>query len=83
VSRDPSDVASTFDENLVAEVQKRQRLQILKSSFLESRANEGAIDPHVHNGLAMLYIDSNNGAANFLTTNKSSDSAVDARSGCH
>jgi len=64
-----------FYEKLVEEVEKRNRLKILKG-FLESRANEGSIDPHVHNGLAKIYVDTNNGAANFLTTNKYYDSAV-------
>ena len=59
----------------MAEVEKRNRLKILKH-FLEARANEGSIDAHVHNGLAKIYVDTNNNATNFLTTNKYYDSAV-------
>jgi len=65
----------TFYENLVAQVEKRNRLKILKP-FLEARANEGSTDTHVHNGLAKIYVDTNNNAINFLTTNKYYDSAV-------
>jgi len=65
----------TFYESLVAEVEKRNRLKILKG-FLEARANEGSVDPHVHNGLAKIYIDTNNNANHFLTNNKYYDSAV-------
>jgi clathrin heavy chain len=67
--------AKDFYENLVAEVEKRNRLKILKT-FLEARANEGSVDPAVFNGLAKIYIDTNNNAANFLTSNKYYDSAV-------
>ena len=62
-------------EALVAEVEKRNRLKILRQ-FLEARANEGSIDAHVHNGLAKIYVDTNNNATNFLTTNKYYDSAI-------
>jgi len=64
-----------FYEKLVEEVEKRNRLKILKQ-FLEARANEGSTDPHVHNGLAKIYVDTNNSAAHFLTNNKFYDSAV-------
>lgn len=72
--RAPAD-SKDFYEQLVAEVEKRNRLKILRS-FLEARANEGSVDPHVHNGLAKIYIDTNNNAQNFLITNKFYDSAV-------
>ena len=62
-------------EALVAEVEKRNRLKILRQ-FLEARANEGSVDAHVHNGLAKIYVDTNNNATNFLTTNKYYDSAI-------
>jgi len=64
-----------FFERLVAEVEKRNRLKILKQ-FLEARATEGSTDTHVHNGLAKIYVETNNNAVNFLTTNKFYDSAV-------
>lgn len=64
-----------FYDKLVQEVEKRNRLKILKS-FLEARANEGSTDTFVHNGLAKIYVDTNNNASNFLTTNKFYDSAV-------
>jgi len=67
--------AKEFYLRLVEEVEKRNRLKILKQ-FLEARANEGNTDVHVHNGLAKIYVDTNNNAANFLTSNKFYDSAT-------
>lgn len=72
--RPPAD-DKMFYENLVAEVEKRNRLKLLKG-FLEGRANEGSTDPAVHNGLAKIYVDTRANAAHFLTTNKFYDSAV-------
>lgn len=62
-------------EQLVEQVEKRNRLKILKQ-FLEARANEGSVDPHVYNGLGKIYVETNNNATNFLTTNKFYDSAI-------
>ena len=67
--------SNVWYEALVSEVEKRNRLKILRQ-FLEARANEGSIDAHVHNGLAKIYVDTNNNATNFLTTNKYYDSAI-------
>lgn len=33
---------------------------VILKGFLEARANEGSVDPHVHNGLAKIYVDTNN-----------------------
>jgi len=72
--RPPVD-ARNFYEKLVDEVDKRNRLKILKT-FLEARANEGSTDVHVHNGIAKIYVDTNNNAAQFLLNNKYYDSVV-------
>lgn len=72
--RPPPD-APEFTKELVEECEKRGSLKLLKS-WLEDRVKEGHTDPHVHNGLAKIYVDSNPQVANFLTTNKYYDSAV-------
>mmetsp|Transcript_7985 Transcript_7985/g.15241 ORF Transcript_7985/g.15241 Transcript_7985/m.15241 type:complete len:1712 (+) Transcript_7985:39-5174(+) len=62
-----------FVDKLVEEVEKRNRLKLLKP-FLESQ--KGTEDPFVHNGLAKIYVDTNNNPKNFLETNTHYDPAV-------
>mmetsp|Transcript_22621 Transcript_22621/g.70241 ORF Transcript_22621/g.70241 Transcript_22621/m.70241 type:complete len:1205 (+) Transcript_22621:68-3682(+) len=62
-------------EPLVAEVEKRNRLKLL-STFLEHLVSEGSQDPHVHNALGKIIIDSNNNPEHFLTTNPYYNSVV-------
>jgi len=72
--RPPTD-SPEYIKDLCDEVGKRGRLKLLRSWF-EDRASEGSEDVHLHNGLAMIYVDINNNASQFLTTNKFYDSAV-------
>jgi len=62
-------------EPLVAECEKRNRLKLL-TNFLEHLVSEGSQDPHVHNALGKIIIDSNNNPEHFLTTNPYYDSEV-------
>uniref|UniRef100_A0A8C8FYZ6 Clathrin heavy chain n=1 Tax=Oncorhynchus tshawytscha TaxID=74940 RepID=A0A8C8FYZ6_ONCTS len=62
-------------DELVAEVEKRNRLKLLLS-WLESRIHEGCEEPATHNALAKIYIDSNNTPERFLKENTFYDSAV-------
>ncbi|KAG5560744.1 hypothetical protein RHGRI_003923 [Rhododendron griersonianum] len=62
-------------EPLVAEFEKRNRLQLL-TQFLEHLGSEGSQDVHVHNALGKIIIDSNNNPEHFLTTNPYYDSRV-------
>ncbi|KAI8566828.1 hypothetical protein RHMOL_Rhmol02G0072600 [Rhododendron molle] len=62
-------------EPLVAEFEKRNRLQLL-TQFLEHLGSEGSQDIHVHNALGKIIIDSNNNPEHFLTTNPYYDSRV-------
>ena len=52
-------------DELVAEVEKRNRLKILLP-WLEHRIREGSEEPATHNALAKIYIDSNNNPERFL-----------------
>jgi len=72
--RPPGD-DDTFIENLVEQVEKRNRLKLLRN-WLEGRASEGSTDPHLYNGLAKIYVDVNNNPKNFLETNKLYQSKV-------
>lgn len=60
---------------LVAEVEKRNRLRMLLP-WLEGRASEGNQDPSLHNALAKIYIDTNREPEEFLKTNAFYDSKV-------
>ncbi|MEW5310804.1 MAG: hypothetical protein WDW38_002565 [Sanguina aurantia] len=60
---------------LVEEVEKRNRLKLLLP-FLEHLISEGSADPHVHNALGKIVIDTNNNPEHFLTTNPYYDSLV-------
>eukprot|EP00798_Chlamydomonas_sp_ICE-L_P023296 gene23296-30532_t len=60
-------------EQLVEEVEKRHRLKLL-TPFLEHLISEGTTDPHVHNALGKIIIDTNNNPEHFLTTNPYYDS---------
>ncbi|MEW5307198.1 MAG: hypothetical protein WDW36_009606 [Sanguina aurantia] len=60
---------------LVEEVEKRNRLKLLLP-FLEHLISEGSSDPHVHNALGKIVIDTNNNPEHFLTTNPYYDSLV-------
>eukprot|EP00958_Prasinococcus_capsulatus_P003761 scaffold346_cov387-Prasinococcus_capsulatus_cf.AAC.4 len=62
-------------EPLVEEVEKRNRLKLL-SGFLDHLVKEGSQDPHVHNAMGKIMIDSNNNPEHFLTTNAYYDSLV-------
>jgi clathrin heavy chain len=61
--------ASCPIEPLVEEFLKRHKLKILQK-FLEDREQEGNPTPALHNALAMIYIESNNNAKDFLMNNK-------------
>lgn len=52
-------------DELVAEVEKRNRLKLLLP-WLESRIHEGSEEPATHNALAKIYIDANNNPERFL-----------------
>ncbi|KAL1129707.1 hypothetical protein AAG570_012651 [Ranatra chinensis] len=62
-------------EELVAEVEKRNRLKLLLP-WLETRVHEGCVEPATHNALAKIYIDSNNNPERFLKENQYYDSRV-------
>ncbi|XP_022243917.1 clathrin heavy chain 1-like [Limulus polyphemus] len=62
-------------DELVEEVEKRNRLKLLLS-WLEMRVHEGIIEPATHNALAKIYIDSNNNPERFLKENQFYDSRV-------
>ena len=62
-------------EPLVTEVEELNRLRVLLP-WLEARAAEGNQDPHLHNGIAMIYIDTNRGPESFLKTNADEVSAT-------
>eukprot|EP01012_Entosiphon_sulcatum_P019743 TRINITY_DN2467_c0_g1_i2.p1 TRINITY_DN2467_c0_g1~~TRINITY_DN2467_c0_g1_i2.p1 ORF type:complete len:1682 (-),score=470.43 TRINITY_DN2467_c0_g1_i2:58-5103(-) len=62
-------------EPLVTEVEKRNRLKLLQG-WLEARAHEGQTDPVLHNALGKIYIDSNQGAEEFLKRNEHYDSKI-------
>ncbi|KAJ1800096.1 Clathrin heavy chain [Coemansia sp. RSA 2399] len=56
-------------DDLVAEVEKRNRLKVLHR-WLEAKSSEGSQDPGIYNALAKIYIDSNYDPERFLSTNK-------------
>lgn len=60
-------------EELVAEVEKRNRLKMLLK-FLEARVADGATDVGVHSGIAKVYVESNINPEHFLETNAYYDS---------
>uniref|UniRef100_A0A7S0V4E8 Clathrin heavy chain n=1 Tax=Polytomella parva TaxID=51329 RepID=A0A7S0V4E8_9CHLO len=62
-------------DKLVDEVEKRNRLKLL-TPFLEHLISEGSKDPHVHNALGKIIIDTNNNPEHFLTSNPMYDSLV-------
>ncbi|CAE8586426.1 unnamed protein product [Polarella glacialis] len=62
-------------EPLVAEVEKRNRLRVLLP-WLEARVAEGNQDPHLHNAMAKILIDTNRDPENFLKNNAFYDSSV-------
>ncbi|KAJ1655297.1 Clathrin heavy chain [Dispira simplex] len=62
-------VASVPVDQLVNEVEKRNRLKLLHR-WLEQQQEAGSQDPAVYNALAKIYIDSNYNPEQFLTTNK-------------
>lgn len=62
-------------DELVAEVEKRNRLKLLLP-WLESRVHEGSVEPATHNALAKIYIDANNNPERFLRENQYYESAV-------
>ncbi|XP_013785578.1 clathrin heavy chain 1-like [Limulus polyphemus] len=62
-------------DELVEEVEKRNRLKLLLS-WLEMRIHEGLVEPATHNALAKIYIDSNNNPERFLKENQYYDSRV-------
>lgn len=62
-------------DKLVEIVETRHRLKLL-TPFLEHLIGEGSTDPHVHNALGKVIIDTNNNPEHFLTTNPYYDSLV-------
>lgn len=62
-------------EPLVEEVLKRHKLKLIQK-FLEDRADEGNPTPALHNALAMIYVETNNNANDFLMNNKYFDPKV-------
>ena len=54
---------------------KRKSLRLL-TPFLEHLISEGSTDPHVHDALGKIVIDTNNNPEHFLNTNPYYDSAV-------
>ena len=60
---------------LVAEVEKRNRLKMLLP-FLEMTLSQGSQDPEVYNAVAKIYIDSNNNPEKFLRENDIYDSLI-------
>ncbi|KAJ3382198.1 hypothetical protein HDU84_004560 [Entophlyctis sp. JEL0112] len=62
-------------DELVAETEKRNRLKLILP-WLEMRIKEGAVDTHIFNALAKIYIDTNNNAEYFLKENKLYDALV-------
>jgi clathrin heavy chain len=60
-------------EELVDEVEKRNRLKLLLQ-FLEARVGDGATDVGVHSGIAKVYVESNINPEHFLETNAYYDS---------
>ncbi|XP_067134027.1 clathrin heavy chain 1 [Centruroides vittatus] len=62
-------------DELVEEVEKRNRLKLLLS-WLEMRVHEGCNEAATHNALAKIYIDSNNNPERFLKENQFYDSRV-------
>ncbi|XP_016099575.1 clathrin heavy chain 1-like [Sinocyclocheilus grahami] len=65
-------------DQLVEEVEKRNRLKLLLS-WLESRVQEGCEETATHNALAKIYIDSNNSPERFLRENLHYDSTTVGR----
>jgi len=64
-----------FVEKLINSVERAGRLKLIRP-FLEARNQEGSEDPHVHNGLAKIYVEVNNQPTHFLTSNKYYQSEV-------
>merc|ERR1719311_1033253 len=62
-------------EQLVEEVEKRNRLKLIQP-WLEARVNEGVQDAAVHNALMKTYIDMNNRPEEYLVQNMYYDSKV-------
>jgi len=62
-------------DDLVAEVEQRNRLKLLLP-WLEQRVQEGSTESAVHNALAKIYIDSNNNPERFLRENQFYNSEV-------
>mmetsp|Transcript_18521 Transcript_18521/g.52003 ORF Transcript_18521/g.52003 Transcript_18521/m.52003 type:complete len:1694 (+) Transcript_18521:108-5189(+) len=62
-------------DKLVEVVESRHRLKLL-TPFLEHLIGEGTTDPHVHNALGKVIIDTNNNPEHFLSTNPFYDSLV-------
>ena len=67
-------------EQLVEEVEKRNRLKLLQP-WLEQRQNEGVQEAAVHNALMKIYIDMNNRPEEYLVSNMYYDSKVVGASG--
>ncbi|KAI9336615.1 hypothetical protein DFJ73DRAFT_646661 [Zopfochytrium polystomum] len=62
-------------DDLVAEVEKRNRLKLLLP-YLESKIKEGSLETPIFNAIAKIYIDTNNNAEYFLKENKFYDALV-------
>jgi clathrin heavy chain len=55
-------------DELAAEVEKRNRLKLL-TPILEQLIGEGSTDPHVHDALGKIVVDTNNNPEHFMQTN--------------
>ncbi|EPZ31434.1 clathrin heavy chain 1-like protein [Rozella allomycis CSF55] len=62
-------------DELCTQVEQRNRLKIILP-FLEMKIKEGTSDQNVYNGIAKIYIDSNNNPESFLKENKMYDPLV-------
>ncbi|CAL1171635.1 unnamed protein product [Cladocopium goreaui] len=62
-------------EPLVEQIEKRNRLRLILP-WLEARVAEGNQDPHLHNAMAKILIDTNREPENFLKTNAFYDSKI-------
>ncbi|OMJ87695.1 hypothetical protein SteCoe_10539 [Stentor coeruleus] len=62
-------------ENLIEEMEKRNRLRVIQS-WLEDREREGVVDSPVHTALAKIYIDTNRDPEDFLIRNEHYDAKI-------
>jgi len=61
--------STDFVQRLVAEVEKRNRLKLIRP-WIEERIRDGSNDVHLHTGLAKIVVDLNLGPQQFLRDNQ-------------